>query len=144
MNNEAMARAYIEDGEYSLGEAKAAYERRVYHRAVRRAQECIEPSLKAILRLVGVEHPREHDVSLVLREVSERKPFPRWFVSALPEIALVSKRLAEERGPAFYGDERASEPPRSIYGENDAKRAIADADKVFSLCRRLFEEWKCS
>ena len=67
MNTEAMARAYIEDAEYSFSEAKVAFEKGIYHRAVRRAQECIELSLKAILRLVGIEYPRQHDVSIVLQ-----------------------------------------------------------------------------
>jgi HEPN domain-containing protein len=33
---------------------------RIYYR---RAQECIELSVKSVLRAVGVEFPREHDVS---------------------------------------------------------------------------------
>lgn len=142
MNTEAMAKAYLEDAEYSLNEAKAAHKEGIHHRAARRAQECTELSLKATLRLVGVEYPRQHEVSIVLNEIAERKRLPQWFTSALPEIGLISKRLAEERGPAFYGEERAFIPPISLYGEKDETRAITDTGRVFSLGRKLFEEWK--
>jgi len=139
-----MAKAYLEDAKYSLSEAKGAHKAGIYHRSVRRAQECIELSLKAVLRLIGIEYPRQHDVSIVLQEIAERKGLPNWFISALPEISLVSKRLAEERGPAFYGEERAFTPPSHLYKENDAKRAITDAKKVLNLCEKLFNEWKRS
>lgn len=142
MNTEAMAKAYIEDAQYSLSEAKVAHKKEIYHRAIRRAQECIELSLKAILRLVGIEYPRQHEVSVVLREMAETRHLPKWFVSNLPEITLISKRLAEERGPAFYGEERAFIPPKSLYGEKDAEKAITNAEKVLGLCKRLFREWK--
>lgn len=142
MNTEAMAKAYLGDAEYSLREAKTALEERVHHRAVRRAQECVELALKAALRLVGVEYPREHEISTVLIEISERKMLPGWFISALPRVGKVSKRLAEERGPAFYGEERAFVPPASLYGENEAKSAVRDAEEVLNLCKKLLEEWK--
>ena len=124
-----MAKAYLEDAEYSLREAKIAMEEEVYHRAVRRAQECVELALKAVLRLVGIEYPREHEISAVLMEISEKKNLPGWFTSALPEISRVSKRLTEERGPAFYGEEKAFVPPASLYGRREAEGAIADAEK---------------
>jgi len=142
LNTEAMAKAYLEDAEYSLREAKIAAEGRVYHRVVRRAQECVELALKAVLRLVGIEYPREHEISTVLMEVSEKKNLPGWFTSALPEISVVSKRLTEERGPAFYGEEKAFVPPGSLYGEKEAGEAITDAEKILNLCKRFFEEWK--
>jgi len=135
-----MARAYIEDADYSLEEAKNAYKGGLYHRAVRRAQECVEFSLKAVLRLLGVEYPQQHEVSVVLEETAQRKSLPEWFLSALPEVSLISRRLAEERGPAFYSEEKAFTPPRSLYREDDAKRAVADAQKVLGLCRKLLQE----
>jgi hypothetical protein len=33
------------------------------------------------------------------------KEFPSWFRSELETVNEISKRLSEERGPAFYGDE---------------------------------------
>jgi len=74
-----MAKAYIEDAEYSLREARGAHKAGIYHRSVRRAQECTELSLKAILRLIGIEYPKQHDLSIILHEVAERRSLPNWF-----------------------------------------------------------------
>jgi len=142
MNTEAMARAYLDDAEYSLSEAEIACGRGTYHRAIRRSQECVELSLKAILRLVGFEYPRQHEVSTIFEDVAVKRRLPEWFISSLPEITLISKRLAEERGPTFYGEERALTPPISLYGESDAKRAVTDARKILSLCKRTLQAWK--
>ena len=142
MNTEAMARSYLEDAAYSMEEAREALERGRYHRAVRRAQEAVELSLKAALRILGIEHPREHDVSEALRDAARARGLPDWFRLELEALMMVSKRLALERGPAFYGDEGAFIPPMQLYGEEDAIRAIRDAEKVFELCNRLFEWWK--
>jgi HEPN domain-containing protein len=133
-----MAEAYLADAKRSLGEAERAEQDGAYHRTVRRAQECVELALKAVLRLVGVEYPREYEVSAVLHEVIEK--FPEWFASEIPRLTEISKRLAEERGPAFYGGERAFVPPASIYGETDAKWALENAAEVLHLCEQLLTE----
>ena len=73
---------------------KALAEER-YHRAVRRAQESVKLSLKAALRLLGMEYPREHDVSDVLSEVARHRDLPEWFRSELNAINIISKELAE-------------------------------------------------
>lgn len=142
MNTEAMAESFISDASYSLEEAKQAVNRGIYHRAVRRAQECVELSLKAALRLLGVEYPRQHEVGELLRVVSVERGLPEWFLSELPAIILVSKRLVENRGPAFYGDEAAFSPPRNLYAKEDAKKAVSDAEDVLKICRNLFDWWK--
>lgn len=101
MNTEAMAKGYLDDAEYSLYEAEGAFNNEMYHRTIRRAQESVELSLKAILRLLSMEYPREHDVSDVLVEIAQIRELPDWFRFELETISVVSKRLAGERGPAF-------------------------------------------
>jgi len=142
MNTEAMAQGYLEDAEYTLHEAKEALRRETYHRAVRRAQETVELSLKATLRLLGVEHPREHEVSDVLNRIIGTRELPDWFKSELETISLTSKRLAEERGPAFYGDEKAFIPPRELYTREEAENAVRDGENIYNLCYKLFDWWK--
>jgi len=139
-----MAQGFMNDASYSLEEAKQAVNRGIYHRAVRRAQECVELSLKATLRLLGVEYPRQHEVGELLRKVSVERGLPEWFLSELPAIILVSKRLVENRGPAFYGDEAAFSPPRNLYAKEDAEKAVSDAEDVLKICRNLFDWWKGS
>lgn len=142
MNTEAMAKGYLDDAEYSLHEAREALRRKTYHRTVRRAQETVELSLKATLRLLGVEHPREHEVSDALEQVIKSRELPDWFKSKLETISLTSKRLAEERGPAFYGDEKAFIPPKELYTHEEAEKAVGDAEKIYNLCSKLFHWWK--
>jgi HEPN domain-containing protein len=69
---------------------------------VREAQELVELALKALLRLVGVEPPRHHDVGGLLLEHAAR--FPAGLRERLPRAAEISKSLRRERELAFYGD----------------------------------------
>jgi HEPN domain-containing protein len=69
---------------------------------------------------------------------------PEWFLSEVTRITLISKRLAENRGPAFYGDEAAFTPPRNLYAKEDAEKAVSDAGDVLRICRNLFDWWKGS
>lgn len=65
-SNRELAESYLEDAEYSLEEAKEAYKRELYHRVVRRCQECVELSLKATLRLLGIEYPKTRELDEVI------------------------------------------------------------------------------
>jgi len=85
LNTKAMAESYLKDAEHSLVEARRAARSKMYHRAVRRAQESTELALKAVLRLIGVEYPKEHDVGGSLLRVDKKK-LPSWFVSNLREV----------------------------------------------------------
>nr|MDO8099428.1 HEPN domain-containing protein [Candidatus Njordarchaeota archaeon] len=144
MNTEDMALSLFTDAEYSVKESENAFTAKRYHRAVRRAQETVELCLKAALRLLGAEYPKKHDVSSVLKRVAVNKCFPQWFIRDIPQFALKSKRLAEERGPAFYGDETLAKPPASLYHEKDAEAALRDASLVLEATRKLIDWWKSS
>nr|MDO8098530.1 HEPN domain-containing protein [Candidatus Njordarchaeota archaeon] len=94
-------------------------------------------SLKAILRSVGIEYPREHDVSKAL-EISRDK-FPGWFSTKIPKFMEVSKDLSKKRGPAMYGYESEMKPASNIFDEEDANSAISSAKEVFEACKKLIE-----
>lgn len=142
MNTEGMALSVFVDAEYSLEESENALQTKSYHRAVRRAQEAVELCLKSALRLLGVEYPKRHDVSAALKRAMTGKHLPQWFSENIPRFALVSKRLAEDRGPSFYGDETLAKPPASLYGEKDAESAIEDARSVVEATKKLMDWWK--
>jgi HEPN domain-containing protein len=125
------AGARLEDAEDALGEANHPY-------AVRLSQECVELSLKAVLRSVGIEYPKVHEVSYVLEEVGER--FPGWFRVEIGYMAESSRLLFKKREPSLYGNEEALLPPDSVMSEEDAKDATQRANKTFHLCERLVEE----
>ena len=125
------AGARLEDAEDALGEANHPY-------AVRLSQECVELSLKAVLRSVGIEYPKVHEVSYVLEEVVER--FPDWFRAEVEYMAESSRLLFKKREPSLYGNEEALLPPDGVMSEEDARDATQRADKTFHLCERLVEE----
>jgi len=97
----------------------------------------MELSLKAALRFLAVEYPREHNVRDVLLEVANSRMLPEWFMAEVEFVAAVSSDLAMKRGPAFYGDEQALRPPSSIFTQTDASSALKDAGKVYENCKRL-------
>lgn len=107
-----------------------------YAYAVRSAQECVELSLKAALRLVGIDYPKKHDVSRVLLHVKDR--FPAWF--NVSRFAQMSRELAEKREPAMYGDEAKMRPPEDLFTKQDAATALKQAVEVHRSCVRLLRK----
>jgi len=137
LRNIDMALDYIRRASRTLGEARDAFNAKDYPLTVRRAQEAVELSLKAALRFLAVEYPREHDVRDVLLEVAKSRELPDWFMNEVEFMAAVSSDLARKRGPAFYGDEQALKPPSSLFTQADASNVLKDAERVYENCRRL-------
>lgn len=108
-----------------------------YGMAVRRCQEAVELALKALLRSEGFEVPHAHDVGPMLRRHSAA--FPKLGPGELAKLARLSRQLFHERATAFYGDEEQDLGPNEIYGEDDARAAIADARWVLATCERLVQ-----
>jgi HEPN domain-containing protein len=102
---------------------------------VRESQEIVELILKGALRYVGVEPPRRDDVHRVVEHFIDR--FPTDWRSTLAELRTALDRLAEDRGPAFYGDEAEDVPASDLFGEGDARRAVETADRLLTLYARL-------
>jgi len=95
LNNVEMAKAYLTDASASLEEARQNLKAERYHRVIRRSQECVELSLKAILRLLGVEHPREHDVSFALEAALKQVQAPEWLDNLVEYLKNASRNLAD-------------------------------------------------
>ncbi|VVB87442.1 HEPN domain protein [uncultured archaeon] len=111
-----MAQDYIIRAKRCLKESTDAFSEEDYPITIRRAQECVELSLKAVLRGIAVEYPREHDVSDSLENVKEK--FPDWFNHKIPELIRISRDLAKKRGPALYGYEAQLRPASDIFRKN--------------------------
>jgi HEPN domain-containing protein len=71
--------------------------------AVRECQEAVEFLLKGVLRKVGIDPPRWHDVSKALGEYSSL--FGPELQSEMARISKLSLELRKEREISFYGDE---------------------------------------
>jgi len=138
MNTRAMAMDYIKRARRCFKESKAAFDDEDYPMATRRAQECVELSLKAVLRSRAMEYPREHDVSRALEMVREK--FPEWFALKIPKFIRISRDLSKKRGPAMYGYEAELRPASDIFSRDDAKEALRSAKEVFDDCNRFIED----
>ncbi|MDT7859259.1 MAG: HEPN domain-containing protein [Candidatus Calditenuis sp.] len=139
MDSYELARSNVRQAEDRLTTARIALERGNYPYAVRQAQECVELSLKACLRLVGIEPPKWHDVGPIIRR--ERENFPEWFKEHVERIVSISRSLRKERELAMYGDEESKIPPEELYTRFDAEKAIEDAGFVLEIARRLLREF---
>jgi Uncharacterized conserved protein related to C-terminal domain of eukaryotic chaperone, SACSIN len=134
-----LARSNVRQAEDRLTTARIALERGNSPYSVRQAQECVELSLKACLRLVGIEPPKWHDVGPIIRR--ERENFPEWFKEHVERIVSISRSLRKERELAMYGDEESKIPPEELYTRFDAEKAIEDAGFVLEIARRLLKEF---
>jgi len=100
---------------------------------VREAQEVVELALKGLLREIGIDPPKQHDVGDLVVEYRDRLAPD---VEAQAEkLAAISKRLRRERELAFYGD--VDFIPTAEYDLNDARRALGEARLVVEAVRRM-------
>jgi len=106
-----------------------------YSDVVREAQEIVELALKGMLRAVGVEPPKFHDVGGLL--IEHKGKYDEEISKNLERAATISKRLKKERELAFYGD--IDFIPTEEYNIDDAREAMEGANFVVVLARRLIK-----
>jgi len=135
---DSLSRDYLRRAEARLISARHALDQGYYPEVVRYSQECVELSLKACLRLVGVEYPKVHDVGDILRAESMR--FPSWFREEIEKLAEISRDLAGKRAPSMYGVEAAGKSPEDLFNKDDAVKALESAEFVHELAKRLLEQ----
>lgn len=100
---------------------------------VREAQEIVELALKGMLRQIGIEPPKWHDVGGLLEQYAER--FPSLAAEDVSELARISARLRKEREFAFYGD--IDFIPTEQYSDADAAQAIQEAEIAVRAAARI-------
>jgi len=100
------------------------HERGGWSDVVREAQELVELALKGMLRAVGIDPPKVHDVGGAL--LTSRERFPEGL--DLDELARISRELRKDRELAFYGAEDLI--PTEAYGREEAATALGWAEIV--------------
>lgn len=133
MTNESLAQSYLKKAAARLDVLELLIKKEAYSDVVREAQELVELALKGMLRVVGVEPPKLHDVGGLLIEHRDR--FPHDVQGVLADLAGISKRLRKERELAFYGD--LDFIPTEEYSREDAHEAQHDAQQVLKAARRV-------
>ncbi len=131
MRNTDLALDYVRRAEVRLRALVVLFDGDSWADVVRESQEIVELTLKALLRACGVDPPRIHDVSEVLR--AERARLPRALADDVDTLAKISRTLRRDRELAFYGAEDLT--PSGFYSREDAEQARLDARRTVELVR---------
>jgi HEPN domain-containing protein len=134
VNSRRLAEDYLDKAALRLEALDLFFARGRYDDVVREAQAIVELVLKGLLRSLGIDPPRLHDVSDTLR--SHRERLPPFLAEELPTIAEMSAYLAGERSHAFYGDESGSIPPSELFSLKEAERIRDWTRRLVDLYRR--------
>lgn len=129
MRNPALTRDHLRRASARLRALDVLYEAESWADVVRESQEVVELTLKALLRAVGVEPPRIHDVSDVL--LAEQDRLPDAVRAEVGKLADASRQLRRDRELAFYGAEDLT--PSGFYTKADADRARSSARLAVEL-----------
>lgn len=132
MTNVTLAQSYLEKATKRLKILPILLAEEAYSDVIREAQEIVELALKGILRAIGVEPPKQHDVGYLLLEF--KRHLPEEVQAEAERMAGISKWLRKEREFAFYGD--VDFIPTEEYTKEEAERAIRDAGLVVEMAAR--------
>jgi len=135
VTNTSLAQSYLVKAQKRLKILVVLLDDAAYSDVVREAQEIVELALKGMLRQVGVEPPKWHDVSQLLQEHRDRFADP--VGSHIGRLSEISSWLRKEREFAFYGD--IDFIPTEEYSRVDAQRAIEDARFVVSVAESVIQ-----
>jgi HEPN domain-containing protein len=131
VHNTELARDYIERATARLRAVDVLFEAESWADVVRESQELVELALKALLRSVGIDPPRIHDVSDVLKAEAHR--LPDSLRGELGTLTRISRDLRRDRELAFYGAEDLT--PSGFYTREDGEQARTDARRTVELVR---------
>lgn len=101
------------------------------------SQMAVEQSAKAVLRSIGIDFPRQHDVSDVFVGIANRSEIPSWFRDEVPEISDIVAKLSEQRALASYGFEQGIDVG---YFKDFAPEALKEAREVYSRCKDVLDQ----
>jgi HEPN domain-containing protein len=135
VTNVTLAQSYLRKAVDRLDILDVLQRKGAYSDVVREAQEIVELASKGMLRAVGIEPPKFHDVGGLLQEHKDK--FPEEVSGRIDEIAAISKRLKKERELAFYGD--IDFIPTEEYRVEDAKEALENAHFVVTMAQKVVE-----
>ena len=128
MKNRTLTKDYVTRAGIRFAALKVLLEKGGYADVVREAQEIVELLSKALLRHLGAEPARVHDVSTQLRELQSRVQADQR--DRLELLIEHSRELRRDRELAFYGTEDLT--PSEFY-------SLKDAEKAFGYARDALE-----
>jgi HEPN domain-containing protein len=136
LTNITLAQSYIKKATDRLDILDLLLKKAAYSDVMREAQEIVELATKGMLRAVGIEPPKFHDVGDLLLEHTDK--YPDDISKHVEKIASISKRLRKERELSFYGD--IDFIPTEEYTITDAQEATEGADFIVAIAKKLIEQ----
>ena len=133
MTNVDLAQSYLIKAEKRLKALHVLFQEEDYSDVIREAQEIVELCLKGMLRYVGIEPPKFHDVSSLM--IEHRNRFKGISLRDLKRIGKISKELRKERELAFYGD--IDFIPTEEYTRTDARQVIKECSWIVEVAKRF-------
>ncbi len=124
----SLAESYLKKADVRVMVLRIFVDAQDYSDVVREAQEAVELALKAVLRRIGVEPPKVHDVGALLGVYADR-----FGGVDVERLAAISRALRKEREMAFCGD--VDFLPTEQYSREEAEQALADATEVVTAVR---------
>ncbi|MFQ5837311.1 MAG: HEPN domain-containing protein [Thermoplasmata archaeon] len=119
-----------------LQSAQRALEDTRWDDAVYSAQMCSEHAAKAVLLALGIEFPKQHDVSEVFVTLTEHDEMPPELRTDIPPMADILAELAAQRALAGYGFETEVDVS---YFEKLAPKAVEKGKRVLKFADRFLE-----
>ncbi|AYO32123.1 HEPN domain-containing protein [Biomaibacter acetigenes] len=133
MKNVTLAESYLEKAKVRLRMIKFLLKEGAYSDVIREAQEAVEPALKGMLRKLGIEPPKQHDVGYLLVEYKSK--LPDEVKNKVDDIANISKWLRKESEFSFYGD--VDFIPTLEYKKKDGEKALKDLEIVIDAAEKV-------
>jgi HEPN domain-containing protein len=133
MNEDRLARTYFRKSAARRKALEVLFTEQSYGDVVREAQEICELVLKAVLRLIGIDPPKFHDVGKIVKE--NRGLLPQEMHDKVDPIARYSFELRRDRELAFVG--AVDVDPWDDYTEEDARQAIGRIEEILAWVRPL-------
>lgn len=131
MTNKERADKLLREAEEVWRGISEDFRRRSFNLVIRRAQEVVELTLKALLCELGFDYPKIHDVAPLFRRVIEDKGLEAK-EDLLMWLEKTSSSLASKRSPAFYFE--------ADYDELEAEKAMDSAEKVLEFGRSFMKK----
>lgn len=123
---------WLDQAEGDLEHAKSDVATAFYNWACFSAQQSAEKAVKAVLQKMGAE-AWGHSVADLLHELSAK-------VSVPDELMKGALELDKAYIPSRYPNAHPSGSPRSRYTEDEARRLIEHAEKIYQFCSGLLPQ----
>lgn len=123
-------------GRWLKGAQRALSEKR-WDDVVFSAQMCSEHAAKGVLISLGIEFPKQHDVSDVFITLKQRRDLPSNFRNRVESLTQDLAELASERAFASYGFEDGINVD---YFEDYAPIAVKKSEMILHSCSHLVRD----